>query len=125
MNTVYFHSKASSQFQTNFIEGLLDSNDNWVEDQRDVENVVIRYYSDLFKSSYPTEFEEILSAIQPKVSPSMNQKLTCDFQESEVCKALKQMYPLKSPSSDGMLPLFFQHFWPTVGHVVTKTLLGF
>ncbi|XP_075651545.1 uncharacterized protein LOC142622019 [Castanea sativa] len=93
--------------------------------QRDVENVVIRYYSDLFKSSCPMEFEEILSAVQPKVNPSMNQKLTCDFQESEVCKALKQMYTLKSPGPDGMPPLFFQHFWPTVGQVVTKTVLDF
>ena len=49
----------------------------------------------------------------------MNHKLTCDFQESEVCKALNQMYPLKSPGLDGMLPLFFQHFWPIVGQVLT------
>lgn len=55
----------------------------------------------------------------------MNHKLTCDFQESEVCKALNQMYPLKSPGLDGMLPLFFQHFWPIVGQVLTKTVLDF
>lgn len=85
----------------------MDSNDKWVKDQRDVENVVIKYYLDLFQSSYATEFVEILSVVQPKVSSFMNQRLTCDFQESEVCKALKQMYPLKSPGPDGMAPLFF------------------
>ena len=51
--------------------------------------------------------------------------LTRDFQENEVCKALKQMYPLKAPGPDEMPPLFFQHFWPTVGRVVTKTVLDF
>ena len=35
------------------------------------------------------------------------------------------MYPLKSPSPDGMPPLFFQHFWPTIGNTVTKTILDF
>ena len=124
-NTGFFHSKASSRFQKNFIEGLLDSNDRWVEDQRDVENVVLNYYSELFKSANPTEFAEILSSVHPKVSTTMNERLTRDFQENEVCKALKQMYPLKASGPDEMPPLFFQHFWPTVGRVVTKTVLDF
>ena len=62
-NTSFFHSKASSQFQNNFIEGMLDSNDRWVEDQCEIENVVLSYYSELFKSSYPIEFAEILSYV--------------------------------------------------------------
>lgn len=35
------------------------------------------------------------------------------------------MYPLKALGLDDMPPLFFQHFWPTVGSVVTKTRLDF
>ena len=35
------------------------------------------------------------------------------------------MYPLKSPSLDGMPLLFFQHFWPTNGNTITKTVLDF
>ena len=35
------------------------------------------------------------------------------------------MYSLKTPGLDGMPHLFFQHFWPTVGNVVTKTVLDF
>lgn len=35
------------------------------------------------------------------------------------------MYLLKAPSPDGMPPLFFQHFWSTMGDVVTKTILDF
>ena len=40
----------------------------------------------------------------------MNQQLTKEYSENEVKAALKQMYPLKAPSPDGMPPLFFQNF---------------
>ena len=33
------------------------------------------------------------------------------------------MHPLKSLGPDGMSLLFFLHFWPTIGNVVTKTVL--
>ena len=47
------------------------------------------------------------------------------FTGSEVKTALNQMYPLKSPGPDSTPPLFFQNFWPTIGNVVTKTVLDF
>ena len=86
---------------------------------------MLKYYSDLFKSSCPSDFAELLEAIVPKVSTDMNERLTGDFQGIEVHKALKQMYPLKSPGPNSMPPLFFQHFWPSIGSVVTKTVLDF
>uniref|UniRef100_A0A7N2MJJ8 Reverse transcriptase domain-containing protein n=1 Tax=Quercus lobata TaxID=97700 RepID=A0A7N2MJJ8_QUELO len=74
---------------------------------------------------FQVEFTELLQAVQPKVIVEMNIMLTNEFKEFEVSKALKQMYPLKSPSPDGIPPLFFQHFCPTTAGVVTKTVLDF
>ena len=71
-------------------------------------DIVVDYYSNLFQSSNPTEFSEILEAVQHKVSPTMNQNLTKDFNACEVLLALKQMFPLKVLGPDGMPPLFFQ-----------------
>ena len=71
------------------------------------------------------EFSELLFAMKPKVTQGMNDWLVRPFVESEVKGALKQMYPLKAPGSDGMPPLFFQHFWSTRGIVVMKTVLDF
>ena len=83
------------------------------------------YYKSLFQSSNPTEFSEILEAVQHKVSPTMNQNLTKDFNACEVSLTLKQMYPLKAPGPHGMPPLFFQNFWPKMGEEVTRTVLDF
>ena len=33
--------------------------------------------------------------------------------------------PLKLLGPNGMPPLFFQHFWPTIDNMVTKTVLDF
>ena len=70
----------------------------------------IEYYSDLFTSSAPSEFTEIMEAVQPRVTQSMNSMLVKEFQAGEVHKALKQMYPLKAPGPDGMPPLFSKNF---------------
>lgn len=55
----------------------------------------------------------------------MNSLLTRDFQVDEVERALKQMFATIAPGPDGMPPLFYQQFWPTVGNVMTKTMLDF
>ena len=35
------------------------------------------------------------------------------------------MYPLKAPAPNGIPPLFYQHFWPNIGEVVTSTIIDF
>ena len=124
-NTRFFHSKASTRYQKNLISGMMDSNDCWQEDMRKVEEIVVNYYSNLFSSSNPSELTELIEAVEPKVSQDMNNMLTRDFKGAEVKAALNQMYLLKAPSPDDMLPVFFQHFWATVGNEVVKTVLDF
>ena len=53
------------------------------------------YYAELFKSLNPSDCSKVVEAVQPKVSESMNARLTRDFQAKEVHRALKQMYSLK------------------------------
>ena len=104
---------------------MFDQDNVWKNEEPGVQNIILNYYDDLFKTSNPLEFFESIDVVQLKVSSKMIAMLTADFQEFEVCRALKQMYPLKSSSPNGMPPLFFQHFWPTIGGVVRKTILDF
>ena len=96
-NTRFFHAKALARYQKNMIEGIYDGVGVWQEDENVVEMIFKDYYLELFASSNPTEFTNLLEAIQPKVTDSMNSSLQRKFQPSEVYRALKQMYPLKAP----------------------------
>nr|POE86412.1 hypothetical protein CFP56_17290 [Quercus suber] len=82
------------------MEGMLDAQGVWQEDEEVMGEMVLDCYTDLFTSSNPTGFDEILEAVQPKVTSSMNQKLTMEFTADEVNVVLKQMYPLKAPGPD-------------------------
>ena len=78
------------------MEGLLDAQGVWQEDEEVMGQIMLDYYTDLFTSSNLTVFDEILEAVQPRVTSSMNQKLTMEFTIDEVYVVLKQMYLLKA-----------------------------
>ena len=84
-----------------------DLGGTWQADMGIVEGIIVDYCSALFSSSHPTDFMELIDAVEPKVTSAMNQMLLRDFQDGDVKKALKQMYPLKAPGPDGMPPLFY------------------
>lgn len=64
----------------------MDEDDNWQDDNKDMEGIVLNYYFDLFKSSCPSDFVQLLEAIVLKVSQDMNVRLTGEFQDMEVHK---------------------------------------
>ena len=62
-NTTFFHAKASAKQKRNFIEGLLDANEVWQEDENKIKEIVVDYYTNLFTSSNPSNFEELFQAV--------------------------------------------------------------
>ena len=109
-NTGFFHAKASSRQKKNHMEGLLDAQGVWQEDEEVMGQIVLDYYTDLFTSSNLTVFDEILEAVQPRVTSSMNQKLTMEFTIDEVYVVLKQMYLLKALGQTVCLLYFINIF---------------
>ena len=103
----------------------MDENDTWHENEDKIAEIITGYYQKLFTMSQPIISPEFLDAIHTGVTPQMNQMLTKVFTAVEVKKALDQMYSQKSPGSDGMPPLFYQHFWLVVGDSVVSCVLDF
>ncbi|XP_062014134.1 uncharacterized protein LOC133730589 [Rosa rugosa] len=126
-NTGFFHRKAANRKRKNLIQGLYDENGVWCEDDDGMERVVTSYFSKMFAAS-DLDFEAMettIAAIQPCVSQEMKEQLCLPYSAEEIKCALFQMYPTKSPGPDGMPPLFFQHYWETIGEEVTEAVQSF
>ena len=101
-NTKFFHATANNQQRKNRIEGISDSEGRWREDRMEVENVILEYFTKIYSTTYPTEFEASLNAVGSRVSEDMNVELLREFREEEVWRALMQMHPTKSLGPDGI-----------------------
>ena len=77
-----------------------------IEEEHLIGEELVNYFTKIFTSAQPTDFELILKGIEQKVTPSMNSDLTKEFMADEVEQALKQMKPLLAFGSDGMSPIF-------------------
>ena len=75
---------------------------------------MVNYFKSLFTALKGIVSTGALDCVPPLIDEMMNGDLCREFEASEVAIALKQMAPLKAPGSDGMPPLFYQHFWSTV-----------
>nr|XP_011468563.1 PREDICTED: uncharacterized protein LOC105352685 [Fragaria vesca subsp. vesca] len=64
------------------------------------------------------------ATIEPCVTREMNEQLCSSYSQDEIRSALFQMYPTKSSGPDGMPPLFFQHYWDTIGEDVTVAVIA-
>ena len=90
-----------------------------------VEGILEEYYQHLFTSSNPCGVEEVTQYTHRVVTEEMNKELIGDFTCAEVELALCQMAPLKASGLDGMPPVFYQHYWPSIGDDVTEVVLAY
>ena len=123
-NSKYFHCRASDRNKRNFISGLEDDRGLWVDDEERIGELLNDFYSSLFSSSNPTEFDAALVGVEPRVTREMNDSLTRPFVATEVETALAQMKANTSPGPDGFPPLFYKQYWPKIGAEVSDAVIG-
>ena len=124
-NTKFFHSKASQRRRRNWIMGIKNSEEVWVEEEEDIAKVALEYFENLFQAGACERTGECLDAVSPKATPNMQQLLSQEFSAEEVKTALFQMGPTEAPRPDGMNALFYQKFWQIVGDTVVHAVLDY
>lgn len=110
-NTKFFHATPKQHRARNRIIKLKDTDGSWVETEEKIEKVATTYFQNLFTSTNPSEYEEALRYIIPKVSLEINIELTKIPSDMEIKEAIFAINPDKAPGPDDMTSLFYQRFW--------------
>lgn len=92
-NTKYFHCRAMERNVKNFILGLENEQEDWIEGEEQIGEMLARYYSNLFSTANPTKLDPVLNRVEPRVTDSMNIELLRPFMVKEEQLALKKMKP--------------------------------
>ncbi|KAG7583573.1 hypothetical protein ISN44_As08g030850 [Arabidopsis suecica] len=124
-NTKYFHAKTKQRRSHNRITSIEDEAGNIMRTEKEIQNTIHSYFTNLYSSSGSDQLEEVLQHIQPRVTPNMNQQLTVPVTEEEIFKALSQMNVDKAPGPDGLNAGFFKYHWPTIKSGVIKFVQHF
>ena len=122
-NSKYFHHRASQRYRRNRILGLRNSRGEMCMGDDTVAGLLEEFYKELFKTSNSCNMEKVVQHASKVVMEEMNKELVGEFTRAEVDLAFKQMAPLKAPEPDGMPPLFYQHYWPSIRDEVFEAVL--
>ena len=68
--------------------------------------------------------EEVLRTVPTMITEEQNAMLVAKFVKVKVDEALRQMELLKVSRPDGLPPLFYQKFWPSIGEDVPSAFLS-
>ncbi|CAA7036802.1 unnamed protein product [Microthlaspi erraticum] len=110
--------KSKSNPKNNRITKIKKRDGTWAETEESIEKVATDYFQNLFTSSQPENFEEVLRYVTAKVTPSINDALTCKPSKEEITSAIKDINPDKAPGPDGMTSLFYQKFWDVTANEI-------
>ena len=95
----------------------------WKERRRK-KTFVANYFLDLFRTRGDQVSQQILNAVEAKVTEPMNDSLLKDFTADEVRRALDNIGDLKAPGPDGMSAIFYKKFWDIIGDQIVMEVLG-
>lgn len=86
-----------------------------MKDKHGMTGIICSFFEDLFSASGTDSdaLDQVTQAIPTTFIDEMNQFLLSPFTANEVFEALRSMNPDKSPGSDGMSAMFYQHYWET------------
>jgi hypothetical protein len=123
-NTSFSHAACRERRRINRSGKLRRGDGRWVEGEEEKRAFIANYFSMLFRLNGGNTDQQLLDAVQAKVSQDMNTSLMKEFTEEELRAALGSIGDLKAPGPDGMPSIFYKKFWDTVGDRVVQVVLG-
>lgn len=110
-NTKFFHLTTIIRRRRNKIERLKDENDVWVEESEAIKSVVVKYFSDLFKSRQCLQGNVDIPQLFPCIDDADVAGLVKSVDLQEVKDSLFGIGGIKAPGVDGYPACFYQNQW--------------
>lgn len=123
--TKFFQASGKANRSRKSIEMILDGDGKENRSEASKGMVAVDFFTSLFSSTNPSDFNELFQDFIPRVTHSMNVELIRKVTSSEVKEALFSINPSKAPGTDGMTSLLFQQFWEVIGNQVTSEVCNF
>ncbi|KAM1486332.1 hypothetical protein ACFX2I_000543 [Malus domestica] len=102
-------SNAHGRKVKNQICSLLDASKNWTKGEGNIENIMLDYFSNIFKCQPGgNEATKLFEVVGQQLDDEMFSNLNTGFTDEEVKAALFQMDALTTPGPDRLPPLFYQ-----------------
>lgn len=101
-NTKYFHASVKANRGRKSLDKLVDENRCVQRAEALKGEVAAAYFTKLFTSSNPDNFQEIIHDFQPKVSEEMNQQLIRQVTKEEIKDSVFSVKASKTLGVDGM-----------------------
>ncbi|CAN1744115.1 LINE-1 retrotransposable element ORF2 protein, partial [Linum perenne] len=116
-NTKFFHLSTLKRRKFNAIKGLKREDGSWCFDERELQELAISHFQNLFRAGTVTELQGNgeLTGFTCPIPEAVGEGLGMAPSETEIFSIIKSMGRLKAPGKDGFHPIFFQKCWKTVG----------
>lgn len=124
-NTKYFHDSVKASRSKNFLKHLIDGNGNVQKAEPSKGEVASAYFTNLFTSTNPDNFEDIFYDFRPTITEEMNVVLIGKVSKEEIKETVFSIKATMTPKSDGMTGCFFQEYWDLIGDQLTTEIHEF
>ena len=123
-NSKFFHISTVVRQRCNFIDAIRGDDSEWIVKVSEIREFVVGKLQEMFTAEEigSNELEDIIA---PSITAEENSILCKVPTPIEIKNLLFGMQSLKSPSPDGLSPLFYKKYWKVVGHLVIKAVRNF
>jgi hypothetical protein len=125
--TKFFHLLTIIRRRQNSINAIRSDLGDWIIKKKKKE--IGTHIRDKFKTLFSEEEVSCPHDLGNHMCPVITQKENTDICKipttEDIKRVIFELQNLKAPGPDGLPPLFYKQYWPTVGHNVTKAIQNF